>query len=209
MFTAESNIHALMAKKGKKPPKKAHELNSKMHELGMAALTALISVIGTETADHFRPPPPVNVFIETQTQPSNSYRQIYPKARKNQQSVDPPEDWYRISISGHEGLKQDFVINTTPQLLALSTLAPIDHRKAPSNPTFAVKTDLWGAPSGYGILADQNHMLKYFSDNFELGPKIRDALSKVTEINITKAEAPGKPAEDNQGAAANAPDKTT
>ncbi len=201
----------LMAKKGKKAAKEENTLSKKLGAVGMMALSAFAGSFGTKAAEAmFSHPaqPSVVVVIDKQTESQKTYKPIYPETWQYQPSADPPAELYRINISGHDGLKQDFVIKTAPQTLALPALASIDQHKPPGTPSLAVKTNLWGAPAGYSFVADQNHMLNYFAENLDLDPSVKEALSKVTEIQITKADNPGKTAENNPGAVATDPDKS-
>lgn len=207
-----------MAKKGKKraQPEEEHSLNVKLSKVGMRALEAfaiaIATALGTTVASPIQPiQPPVVVVVDTQKESPKSYQPVYPDTRSKRGSVDPPEEFYRITIHGDEGVKHDFVIKDMPQHVAAPALAPVDVvGNLPTTPSpLLVRTDLWGAPEGYTFHADKDHMLAYFANNFDLDPNIKEALSRVTEIQIAKADHPGETAGNNPGSATPQSDETT
>ncbi|HEY1731896.1 MAG TPA: hypothetical protein VGG15_09100 [Terriglobales bacterium] len=198
-----------MAKKaGKaKKAKKEHPVPNKLAALGMTALTAFATGVGTEAAanmmHHAPPPSTTTVIVETQPSPESEWEK-WNKGLDHASSVpagQEPEENFFVTLTGEQGMKQEFFFKSAPRHLAVPTLVPVptlapaDHPTNPSAAHVAVKTNAYGDSEDYAFLADKAHIIQYLQQRFDLKPEVKDALAKMTEINIAKADNPPKPKE--------------
>jgi hypothetical protein len=169
-----------------------HSLRKKLAGLALTAVSAFAGAIGTNAAEWMKtaPPPTVVIVEEEQMTPSEP---TPPKVIDFSQGGggDVPHEHFRVTITGEKGLKHEVFIQATPQQVAAAQLAPADHPVAPVNPYVTVKSDLWGAPSGFQFLADKEHMLNLLSQHQPtLSNQAADALKSITEIHIEQTHPP-------------------